>query len=153
MKRLVLIIANPFLAILICNVLLARNVQAQAVPAITVTIPFAFSANSQNLAAGAYQFTLLSDWSLSIRNLNGGGEKMFMVRPVEDGSSESPGCLSFQRFEGHSYLEGVYLPGMDIHIELIRRHGTGITQVKACSSKDSTNTASRRATASKHSPA
>src|SRR5580704_14545737 len=75
--------------------MLAFGTQNATAQAITVTTPFAFSAGSQSYPAGTYQFTRLSEWSLSIRNVNGGGERFFAVRPEEKVPLKSHGGLTF----------------------------------------------------------
>lgn len=140
MKLLTSIITKSLLAVLIGMGLLASEVQAQDSPTITVTVPFAFFTNSQNnFAAGTYEMKLLSEWLLSIRNLNGGGEKMFIVRPEQTGSSGSHGCLIFDRFNGRSYLAEIYLTDSEVHTELIHRYRTRTTKAKTCASRDSEN--------------
>jgi hypothetical protein len=98
--------------------MLALGTQTATAQAIIVTTPFAFSAGTQSYPAGTYQFTLLSQWSLSIRDVNGGGEKFFMVRPEENRASGSQGGLAFRNSEGHRNLQAVYVPGIDSAAEL-----------------------------------
>jgi hypothetical protein len=99
--------------------MLALGTQTATAQAITVTTPFAFLAGSQSYPAGTYQFTLLSEWSLSIRNVNGGGERFFTVRPEENGASGSHGGLTFRNSEGHQNLQKVYVPGTMTAAELL----------------------------------
>lgn len=112
-------------AISLCSTL-ALGTQTATAQAIIVTTP-AFSAGSQSFPAGTYQFTRLSEWSLSIRNLNGGGEKLFMVRPEETRSPESHGGQlifrdSVSNSKGQRILEAVSMPGRDTAAELLQ-HG------------------------------
>jgi hypothetical protein len=99
--------------------MLELSTQTATAQSITVTTPFAFSAGSESYPAGTYQFTLLSEWSLSIRNVNGGGEKFFIVRPEETGTLGSHGSLAFRNSEGHQNLQKVYLPGTTTAAELL----------------------------------
>jgi hypothetical protein len=86
--------------------ILTLGTQAASAQAIVVNIPFAFSAGDQLYPVGTYQFTLLSGWQLSMRNVRGGGERFFSIGPKKDGS------------------EG-YLPGSRISVELLPYdHGT-----------------------------
>jgi hypothetical protein len=87
--------AKLILAAVNISGMLALGTQTAAAQAIIVTTPFAFSVGSQCYPAGRYQFTLLSEWFLSIRNVNGGGEKFFKVRPEENGPLGSHGGLTF----------------------------------------------------------
>ena len=105
MKLSASIITKSLLAILIGMGLLGLDVQAQEPPAITVTIPFAFSANNENdIPAGTYQLRLISEWLLSIRNLNSREQRILIVRPGRSESAESRGCLLFDRFKCRHYL-------------------------------------------------
>jgi hypothetical protein len=101
--------------------MLALGTQTAAAQAIIVTTPFAFSAGSQSYPAGTYQFTRLSEWSLSIRNVKGGGEKFFTIRPEKYGTRGSDGSLTFRNSEGHQNLQAVYVPGTDNVAELLQR--------------------------------
>jgi len=110
--------------------MLALGTQTASAQAIIVTTPFAFSAGSQSYPAGTYQFTLLSEWSLSIRNVNGGGERFFKVIPEENGTSGSQGSLTFRDSEGHSSLQAVYVPGADRAAE-VAQHDTRSNRAKS----------------------
>jgi hypothetical protein len=114
--------ARLILVVVTMSGMLALCTQTATAQAIIVTTPFAFSAGNQSYPAGTYQFTLLSEWSLSIRNVNGGGEKYFMVRPEEKGSLGSHGSLTFRNSEGHRNLQAVYVPGTDIAAELFQHN-------------------------------
>ena len=99
--------------------ILALDTQTATAQAMIVTTPFDFSAGSQSYPAGTYQFTLLSQWSLSIRNVKGGGEKFFMVRPEENGASGSQVGLAFRNSEGRQNLQKVHVPGTMTAAELL----------------------------------
>ena len=126
---------------------LALGAKTATAQAITVTTPFAFSAGSQSYPAGTYQFTLLSEWSLSIRNVKGGGEKFFAVHPEETGPLDSQGSLTFRNSEGHRSLQAVYVPGTDIAAELLQ-HDSRSNRSKSGMSLAST-VSSEKVTASK----
>ena len=98
---------------------LALGTQAAAAQAIIVTAPFAFSAGSQSYPAGTYQFTLLTEWSLSIRNVRGGGEKFFSVRPEDNAPLGLHGGVIFRDSNSHQTLRAVYVPGTDRAAELL----------------------------------
>lgn len=102
--------AKLILAAISISGLLALGTQTASAQAITLTTPFAFSAGSQSYPAGTYQLTLLSEWSLSIRNVNGGGEKFFTVRPRANEPVGSRGSVTFHNSQGHQNLEAVYVP-------------------------------------------
>jgi hypothetical protein len=111
LEKIISTLAKLILGAVALGGMLALGAQTATAQAITVTTPFAFSAGSQSYPAGTYQFTLLSQWSLSIRNVNGGGEKFFMVRPEENGAVGLQGGLAFRNSEGHQNLQKVYVPG------------------------------------------
>lgn len=102
--------ARAFVAALMASGILALSTPPASAQAITASVPFAFSAGDQLLPAGTYQFTFLSQWSLSIRNVKGGGEKFFTVHPEQNGSHASRARVVFRNFGGQKNLEAVYLP-------------------------------------------
>ncbi len=137
MKLSLSIITKSLLAFLILAGLPGREAHAQDGPAITVTIPFSFWANSQpNIPAGTYQINLLSDWLLSIRDIHSLERRIFQVRPEEGMSTESHGCLVFDRFEGHNYLAEVHLTGSKFYTEMMHRYRT-TDKAMACTSRAS----------------
>jgi hypothetical protein len=121
---------------------------ATAQEAIIVTTPFAFSAGTQSYPAGTYKFTLVSEWSLSIRNVNGGGERFFTVQPEENGTVGSQGGLTFRNSEGQASLQAVYVPGTDRAAELFQ-HDTRSNRPKSDTSSASMVT-SEKITVEKH---
>jgi hypothetical protein len=126
--------------------MLALGTQTATAQAIIVTTPFAFSVGSQSYPAGTYQFTRLSEWSLSIRNVKGGGERFFAVRPEEKVPLRSNGSLTFSNSEGHQNLQAVYVPGTDSAAELLQ-HGPRSQRAKSDMSLASERTSSEKATA------
>jgi hypothetical protein len=108
------------LAVGIGSMLALGTQTATAQDAVIVTTPFAFSAGAQSFPAGTYQFTLLSDWSLSIRSVNGGGQSFFAVEPEQNRAVGSKGSLIFRNSEGHASLQAVYVPGTDRAVELFQ---------------------------------
>jgi hypothetical protein len=118
LERFISTLAKLILGAVALGGMLALGTQTATAQAIIVTTPFAFSAGTESYPAGTYQFTLLSQWSLSIRDVNGGGEKFFMVRPEENRTSRSQGGLAFLNSEGHQNLQAVYVPGIDSAAEL-----------------------------------
>ena len=102
--------------------MLSLGTQTAAAQAIIVTTPFAFSAGSQSYPAGTYQFTRSSEWFLSIRNVKGGGEQFFIVRPEATETPGSHGSLIFRNSEGHRNLQAVYVPGTDSAVRLLEHN-------------------------------
>lgn len=111
---------------------IAQNMAAAQT--ITVTVPFAFSAGSQDFPAGTYRLSMQSEWLLSVRNLKTGGENIFPVHPEQEDRSEQRGCLRFRSFGGRSYLAGVYVPGTNRYGELNNGiHAASTAEARLCS--------------------
>jgi hypothetical protein len=114
--------------------------QTASAQSIIVTTPFAFSVGNEFYPVGTYKFNVVSEWFLSIRNVNGGGERFFIVRPEEKASRGSRGGLIFTNSEGHKNLQTVYVPGTDRAEALVqnetvnnkaKRHLSGATTTMA----------------------
>jgi hypothetical protein len=92
---------------------------------ITVTTPFSYCVNNRAYSSGEYKFTVISQHLLSIRNVNGGGESLFLIRPeggaqgLARGPARSPGAITFRTFQGLRVLGTVFEPGSDSAFELI----------------------------------
>jgi hypothetical protein len=113
------ICAKAIVASIVASGIFALGTQTASAQSIIATVPFAFSAGDQPFPAGTYQFTALSAWSLSIRNMKGGGEKFFTARPKQNGSRASRSRIVFHNSKGQKLLEAVYVPGSDIGAELL----------------------------------
>jgi hypothetical protein len=110
------------LAVVLTSGILALGTQAASAQEIIVTTPFAFSAGSQLYPAGTYRFTVKYESSLlSIRNVNGGGEKFFMVRPEVNKPLRPHSGLIFDNSDGSNNLQAVRLPGTDRVAELTQQ--------------------------------
>jgi hypothetical protein len=108
------LIFSLFLAIgLLCSV---ANALAQTTA--SVTIPFAFSANNQYVAAGTYKLKLLSDRFLSFRNTATNEIQVLMVRPAVGPDIETRGRLVFHREGQRNYLAQVWIAGTSVHSEM-----------------------------------
>jgi hypothetical protein len=118
-KKLTATLVKAIVAAFTASGILAIGTQTASAQQIIVTVPFAFSAGDQLYPSGTYQFTLLSAWSLSMRNMNGGGERFFMVSPKQNGPKESHAAIVFRNSTGHKDLEAVHVPGSDISAELL----------------------------------
>jgi hypothetical protein len=135
--------AKLILAAISISGVLALGTQTATAQVMTLTTPFAFSAGSQSYPAGTYQFTLLSEWSLSIRNVDGGGVKFFTVRPEENEPLGSRASLTFRDSEGHQNLEAVYVPSHRV-AELLPQ-GTRNNRAKSDIASASTTGSSEKA--------
>jgi hypothetical protein len=108
----------PVLALGVAGALLVLGSQSASAQEITVTTPFSFSVADQQYPAGTYQFTLVSEWFLSIHNTDG-KQNFFPIRPGGSGPLGSRGGLTFYKCEGHNELLAVYIPGTGMTAELI----------------------------------
>jgi hypothetical protein len=142
-EKSILTFTKSILAALTTSGILALGTQAASAQKINVTTPFGFSAGNQFFPAGTYQFTILSEWSLSIRNVNGGGERLFAVRPEENGPLGSRGGLIFRNSEGHRNLQTVYAPGAERAAGLLQ-HETVSNRAKRHVSVGSTTLSSTK---------
>jgi hypothetical protein len=111
--------AKAIVAAIVTSGIFALGTQTASAQSIIATVPFAFSAGDQPFPAGTYQFTSLSEWSLSIRNVKGGGEKFFTVHPKQSGSRASRDGIVFHNSEGRKNLEAVYMRESDRGSELL----------------------------------
>jgi hypothetical protein len=93
---------------------------------ITVTTPFPFCVNNQAYPKGRYEFTHISQWLLLIRDVNGGGESLFPIRPEDrvaqglaTGRARSARGVTFHTFQGFRELEAFDDPDSGLTVELI----------------------------------
>jgi hypothetical protein len=84
----------------------------------SVTIPFAFSAYNQSIAAGSYKVELLSDRFLSLRNVKTNDTQILLVRPEEGQAMETRGRLVFHQQGTRKYLTQVWIAGTSKHSEI-----------------------------------
>lgn len=144
MKRMTSIIVNSLFAILLSGGPFALTAQAQYDAGITVDIPFAFSADGQEIAAGTYQLQLInSNFLMSVRNVNTGNEQMLTVRPETDRSFESHGRLIFEVCNGRRSLAEVHIPGTNLFSETVSGRRRKGVEAASCSKDDSTTIALR----------
>jgi len=137
-EKITSIFAKLVLVAVAASGMLAVGTQNAEAQAIIVSTPFDFSAGSQSYPAGTYEFTLLSHWTLSIRNVNGASQKFFTVRPEDNRPSESKGSLTFRNSDGHQTLQAVYVPGTGRAAELLQqdRSDMSLTSLHVASGKD-----------------
>ena len=101
------------------GVILVMAAQSASAQGIIVSNPFSFSVDNQQYPAGTYQFTLESQWLLSIHNADG-KQGLFPIRPERfKPLGSGGGDLTFCKCEGHNELLAVYIPGTDMTAELI----------------------------------
>lgn len=101
--------------------LLCAGASASAQTTASVTIPFAFSADNQDVAAGTYRVELLSDRFISLRNTATNLTQILMVRPEAGPSIETRGRLVFDQQGSRKYLAQVWIAGTSMHSEMTVR--------------------------------
>jgi hypothetical protein len=143
MKRITSIIGKSLFAILISGGLLT-TAHAQYDPGITVDIPFAFSADGHEIAAGTYQLQLTdSNFLLSIRNVSTGKKQIITVRPEEARKWSDQARLTFQVCGGHNYLTEISAPGTTLFSATVTGHKQNNARTDNCSKNDAITVAQR----------
>lgn len=135
MKRISSLIAKSLIAVVAAGAMLAGTAQAQLSQVMTATIPFGFSADGNNVAAGTYKVELLSERTLWIRNVDSGKQLLLMVRPDVGRAVESQGKLIFHRFEGRNYLSEIRIAGSTITSDVREKHSSNPEQASLGSSE------------------
>jgi hypothetical protein len=93
---------------------LAPNMQAQQ-GSITARVPFAFSANNQQFAAGQYEIRPLNSFLLLVSNTTTHQSQFLMVNPSGMRDIQANGRLLFHRYNGNEhYLYQVWMPGRSV---------------------------------------
>ena len=125
-------IATSTLALGIVGSLVGVGAHSVFAQSMTATTPFPFCVRNQAYPMGTYRFILISPWLLSIRNVNGGGERLFQVHPQpaqRQGLAGRPlgsdDVVSFSTVHGLRELKAVHEAGSDLSFELT---GQGITR-------------------------
>jgi hypothetical protein len=108
MTRRAAILSNLLFSLPLAAGLLGSAIPASAQTNLDVNVPFAFSANHQQLPAGHYRVQLVSDCFLSIRNVKTASTVVVMVRPEEGRLFESHSRLVFDREGNQNYLTQVW---------------------------------------------
>ena len=88
---------------------------------VTVSIPFNFSANDQNVPAGTYRVSLQAPRYLSFIDTQSARKQYLMlVQPTGEQNSQDGGRLTFRRYGGSNYLYQVWMPGQGEGRQFIR---------------------------------
>jgi hypothetical protein len=110
---------SPMLAVGIVGTLVGLDAHSVSAQSITVITPFSFCVNHQAYPNGRYRFTLISQWILSVQNVNGEDESFFQIRR-EDGNAQgvasspmtSAGGVTFRTFQDGICLAGSVLDNL-----------------------------------------
>ena len=122
---------NLILSLSLATGLLCAGANASAQTTASVTIPFAFSADNQNVAAGSYKVELLSDRYLSLRNIATNHTQVLMVRPEEGQAILTRGRMVFQQDGSRKYLAQVWIAGTSLHSEIAVQHKSKLQSAKS----------------------
>lgn len=144
MKRITSIVAGSLFAVLIIGGTFAARVQAQDEPGVTFKVPFAFSADGQNIPAGTYQLNLVSNqFEMSIRNVQTGDVRFLSVHPEQQLTVASRGLLVFHGCGERKDLAEFHIPGTSIYSATIVPRGAKNMESKSCPTPGTLTVASR----------
>lgn len=115
-------LSNLLLSLPLATGLLCAGATASAQTTASVTIPFSFSADNQDVDAGTYQVEMLSDRFLSLRNAATNRTQVLMVRPEGGPAIETRGHLTFRQEGSRKYLAQVWIAGTSMHSEMAIQH-------------------------------
>lgn len=115
------ILTNLLFSLPLTAGLLGSAIPASAQTSLKVDIPFAFSANNQQLPAGSYWVQRQSDYFLSIRNVKTASTVVVMIYPEKGSPLESHSRLIFVREGNRNYLTQVWTPDTNRYSKLTSR--------------------------------
>ena len=131
-------LSNLILSLSLATGLLCAGANASAQTTASVTIPFAFSADNQNVAAGSYKVELLSDRYLSLRNIATNKTQLLMVRPEAGQAIVTRGRMVFEQDGSRRYLAQVWIAGTSLHSEMAVQHKRDSESAKSKGTQAST---------------
>lgn len=121
MTRRSVIFARLLLSLPLVTGLLGAVPNASAQTKLTATIPFAFTAGNQHLAAGSYSVEQVSRCFLAVRNNKTSRTTVLMVRKEEGRKLESSSRLVFQRDGRGMYLAQAWFAGSSEHDQTVAK--------------------------------
>jgi hypothetical protein len=88
---------------------------------LTATIPFAFHAGAQQMPAGVYSISVLSDQEVVFRDREPGRQvdTSLVVIPSEEAEFQRDGRLVFHRYGEQMFLHGVWPAGSSDGVSLV----------------------------------
>jgi hypothetical protein len=95
---------------------------AAAQSKLRINIPFAFTANHQQLPAGSYYVTWLGSGVIQVLNRETGDAQFLMVRPHQGRVIETRSRFVFQQEGRRYYLANVWVAGSSMHSEMLVQH-------------------------------
>jgi hypothetical protein len=133
MTRRSAILANLLLSLPVVTGLLGTAPSALAQSQMTATIPFAFSAGDQHLAAGSYSVERLNSYILSIRNNKTSKTIALMVLGEQGRGYESQAHLTFQREGRGMYLTQAWFAGTNQYVKTAAKPKPDLEYAKGAS--------------------
>ena len=144
MKRMSSIIVGSLVAVLIVGGTFAAELHAQSGPGVVFSVPFAFTVDGHNVAAGNYELNLVSsEFLMSIRDRKTGKLQVFDVHPDQERSIEERGRLIFESCGDHRYLTEFHIPGTNVYSTAMSPRRLKDTEAKACPATDFVTVAAR----------
>jgi hypothetical protein len=144
MKRMSSIIVGSLVAVLIVGGTFTAKMHAQDGPGVVFSVPFAFTADGHNIAAGNYELNLVSnEFLMSIRNLKTGELQLFGVHPDQERKIEERGRLIFEGCGEHRYLAQFHIPGTNVYSTTMTPNRVKNAEAKACPATDFVTLAAR----------
>ncbi|WP_348263494.1 hypothetical protein P8935_02810 [Telmatobacter sp. DSM 110680] len=138
------IIVGSLVGVLAVGGTFAAKANAQDGPGVVFSIPFSFTADGRNIAAGTYELNLVSNkFMMSIRNVRTGDMQVFSVHPEEQRATESEARLIFHNCGGHLNLTEFHVPGTNLFSETMPPRGVKNMEAKVCPATDFVTLASR----------
>ena len=110
----------------------------------TFTVPFAFTADGHVIGAGTYEIRRdMSQFLISIQNVQTGEKQLFSVRPEERRAVPTKGLLVFEGCGERKELSEFHIRGTRLYSATIEARGKSNTDVERCSSAGTTTIAAR----------
>ena len=133
MTRRSAILANLLLSLPVVTGLLGTAPSALAQSPMTATIPFAFSAGDQHLAAGSYSVERINSSFLAVRNNKTSRITVLMVRGEQGRGLQSNAHLTFQREGREMYLTQAWFAGSSEYVQAVAKPKRELEHAKGAS--------------------
>jgi hypothetical protein len=144
MERITSIVAGSLFAVLITGGAFTAKLKAQDAPGETFTVPFAFTADGHEIGPGTYEVRRdMSEYLMSIQNVQTGEKQLFSVRPEERRSIPGKGLLVFNRCGDRRDLSEFHIRGNSLYSATIEPRRKKNVESETCSITGTTTLAAR----------
>lgn len=144
MKRTISVVAGSLFAVLAAGGGFTQKLAAQAGSGATFSVPFPFTADGYNVAAGTYEVRHLSSpFLISVINVETGEKQIFSVRPEQQGKIPSKGLLVFHRCGERVNLTEFHMTGTNSYSTAISPKRARNSEVESCSPEETMTVAAR----------